>query len=250
MTIKLCLVGFTGRMGHEVREAVENRDNIDLINGVSSSEQETDEFKIYSASDSIEAFKDVDIVIDFSNQEAVSEILDGLVETDTPLVTGTTGLSSQAQKDLEEAAEEIPVLQSFNFSTGVNVFWEIVEMAASYLPGYDYEVMDAHHRHKLDNPSGTTKTILERIQSEIGERDVIHGREGEIQREDEIGVHSIRAGEIIGVHSVYISGPGEYLELTHRAVDRTSFAEGSLDAAEYLVDKDPGLYGMNDLLGL
>ncbi|MDY6764995.1 MAG: 4-hydroxy-tetrahydrodipicolinate reductase, partial [Halobacteria archaeon] len=121
---------------------------------------------------------------------------------------------------------------------------------AELLPDYDFEVTETHHRHKRDAPSGTAKTTVERIEEAVGKREHVHGREGETPRENEIGIHARRAGEVVGEHEVLISGQDESVIIKHRTGDRSTFAAGALDAAVFVADKDSGLYGMEDVLGL
>jgi 4-hydroxy-tetrahydrodipicolinate reductase len=139
---------------------------------------------------------------------------------------------------------------SSNFSVGVNIFWQLVREAGKLLGDYDIEVIEAHHRNKKDAPSGTAKTILQILDEEVGSRKKLYGREGMMERGNEIGVHVIRGGDIVGDHSVMFSKNFETIELSHRAYDRSVFASGALRAARWVAGKKPGIYGMNDVLGL
>jgi 4-hydroxy-tetrahydrodipicolinate reductase len=144
----------------------------------------------------------------------------------------------------------IPAVISSNFSVGVNIFWQLVREAGKLLADYDIEVIEAHHRNKKDAPSGTAKTILQILDEEVGSRKKLYGREGMMERGNEIGVHVIRGGDIVGDHSVMFSKNFETIELSHRAYDRSVFASGALRAARWVAGKKPGIYGMNDVLGL
>ncbi len=133
---------------------------------------------------------------------------------------------------------------------GVNIFWQLVREAGRHLKDYDIEVIEAHHRNKKDAPSGTAKTILQILDEEVGTRKKVYGREGITERGNEIGVHVIRGGDIVGDHTVMFSKNFETIEISHRAYDRSVFATGALQAARWVVGKKPGVYGMNDVLNL
>lgn len=242
--------GAGGRMGGLLSGLVQERDGMELVGAVDVDGGTVEGVGIHAPEEAEEAFGEADVVVEFSVPEGTRRAVEAAVATGTPLVTGTTGLPDDVQREVERAAENVAVVQSSNFARGVNVFWRVVEVAAELLPGYDYEVTETHHRHKLDAPSGTAFTTVERIEEAIGEREHVHGREGEMQRGEEIGVHARRAGEIVGEHEVLAAGEGESLEITHRAGDRTAFAGGALDAAVWVADREPGLYGMEDVLGL
>ena len=144
----------------------------------------------------------------------------------------------------------VPAVISSNFSVGVNIFWQLVRESAKLLKDYDIEVIEAHHRNKKDAPSGTAKTILQIIDEEAGSREKMFGREGLTERKNEIGVHVIRGGDIVGDHTVMFSKNFETIELSHRAYDRSVFASGALHAARWVVGRKPGIYSMSDVLGL
>jgi 4-hydroxy-tetrahydrodipicolinate reductase len=137
-----------------------------------------------------------------------------------------------------------------NFSIGVAIFQQLVRESARLLKDYDIELIEAHHRNKADAPSGTAKTLLQIIEEEAGAREKMYGREGMTKRQNEIGVHVIRGGDIVGDHKVMYSKNFETIELSHRAYDRSVFASGALLAAKWVVGKKPGIYDMNDVLGL
>jgi 4-hydroxy-tetrahydrodipicolinate reductase len=166
-------------------------------------------------------------------------------------VVGTTGFTPAQKEEMRRAIEgNVPAVISTNFSVGVNIFWKLVQEATHYLNEYDIEVIEAHHRHKKDAPSGTAKTILDMIERETGPREKIYGREGMKPRGNEIGVHVIRGGDIVGEHSVIYAGNYECIELSHRAYDRAVFAKGAVKAIEWVPGKSPGIYSMTDVLGL
>lgn len=192
-----------------------------------------------------------DVVIDFSLPEGSLAIVREAVEADKPVVVGTTGHSEAEGDVLREAAKSIPLVWAGNYSVGVNVLFHLTRLAAGILAeGYDPEVIEAHHRHKKDAPSGTAMNLVD-ILRESYDGPARQGREGICgpRPAQEIGVHAIRGGEIVGDHTVLFAGAGDRLELTHRAQDRRVFAEGALRAARWAISQPPGLYAMEDVLG-
>jgi len=196
--------------------------------------------------------KKPDILIDFTVADAaVRNAITG-AKAGTALIIGTTGFTPGQQAEMADAITgNVPAVISSNYSIGVNIFWQLIRDAAPLLAEYDIEVTEAHHRYKKDAPSGTARTILQILDEELGERRKQYGREGMKEREkSEIGVHVIRGGDIVGDHSVMFSGNFETITLSHRAYDRSVFAQGALRAARWVVSKKPGIYGMNDVLEL
>ncbi len=247
MTTKVVVFGATGRTGALVVEVARENDGYEYVGGVASEDRDGDTVGPEGARALVEK---ADAAVDFSTPEATRLAARLARETGTPLVTGTTALDEGAEKALEEAAATVPVVRSSNFARGVNVFWEVVERAASLLPNADFEVTETHHRGKRDAPSGTALTTVERIEEAVGERERVHGREGEAPRGDEIGVHARRAGDVVGEHEVLVAEGNESITVSHRASDRRAFASGALDAAVWAQDADAGTYGMDDVLDL
>jgi len=247
MTTKLVVVGATGRTGSLAAEVARENDTYGYVGGVASEKQGE---SIVGPEGARALFEKADAAVDFSTPDATRLAADLARETGTPLATGTTALDDEASEALDDAAETVPVVRASNFARGVNVFWEVVERAAALLPNADFEVTETHHRGKRDAPSGTALTTVERIEDAVGEREHVHGREGEAPRGDEIGVHARRAGDVVGEHEVLVAEGDESLTLSHRASDRRAFAAGALDAAEWAVDTDAGEYGMDDVLDL
>jgi 4-hydroxy-tetrahydrodipicolinate reductase len=197
-----------------------------------------------------------DVVIDFSLPEAAGNTVAYCLENEVPLVMGTTGLGGDQQAAVMESAQKIPVIYGTNMSVGMNILFALVGKAAAMLgPEFDVEIVEQHHRFKKDAPSGSALTLAERICEATG-RDfpgcLTHGREGkDAQRQPgTIGVHAVRAGDIVGIHSVICSTLGESITLNHTAHSRDTFVRGALRAAGWLIGKDPGLYSMADVLGL
>ncbi|MCD6416345.1 MAG: 4-hydroxy-tetrahydrodipicolinate reductase [Planctomycetes bacterium] len=197
---------------------------------------------------------DCDVVVDFSAPEATLRCARRCMESGTPLVIGTTGLSDAQREEIErQVAASIPVLMAPNMSVGVNLLFSLAEGAARALPeGYDVEVIEAHHRRKKDAPSGTAEELVRRLREVPGrgQGTVRHGRQGAVgpRPPAEIGVHAIRGGDIVGEHTVMFAGEGERIELTHRASSRDVFARGALEAAKFLAGQEAGFYTMQDVL--
>nr|WP_198012828.1 4-hydroxy-tetrahydrodipicolinate reductase [Leptospira broomii] len=196
-----------------------------------------------------------DIVIDFSIREVLSDVLESCINAGKPLVVGTTGLTEAHKHLLKEASSHIPIVYSPNMSIGVNLLFKLTEIAAKVLGDLsDIEIQDIHHRHKKDSPSGTAEKLKSILLETLGrnESNVVHGRHGILPERDpkEIGIHTMRAGEVIGDHTVYFFTPEERIEISHKAQDRKTFAVGSVKAAEFLAGRGKGLYDMFAVLGL
>lgn len=197
-----------------------------------------------------------DVVIDFSNPNASSALCRVCWEAKKPAVIGTTGHSQEERAAIGELVLSVPVVLSPNFSVGVNALFWLTRKAAQMLgDDFDLEITEMHHRLKKDAPSGTAKKLAEILCEVRGldyRKNVRHGREGLVGERsgNEIGVHSIRGGDVVGDHTVTFAGAGERLELSHKAASRETFALGALRAARWVVGKPPGLYSMEDVLGL
>jgi 4-hydroxy-tetrahydrodipicolinate reductase len=197
-----------------------------------------------------------DVVIDFSQPEAVDETIDYCLENDVALVSGTTGLSDQQQTKMKAASGKIPLIYGTNMSVGMNILFALVGKAASMLGDeYDIEIVEQHHRFKKDAPSGSALTLAENICRATG-RDfpeaIAHGRHGKeaLRQKGKIGMHAVRAGDITGVHSVIFGTLGETVTLNHTANSRDTFVRGALRAAKWIVGKEPASYSMADVLGI
>lgn len=199
---------------------------------------------------------DFDVLIDFTRPAPAMGHLELCQASNKRMVIGTTGFSAEAKQLIENAAESIPILMAPNMSVGVNVCFNLLAKAAQALgDDVDIEIVEAHHRHKVDAPSGTALGMGEVIARSLG-RDLdecaIYGREGITGERDRktIGFSTIRAGDIVGEHTVMFASEGERLEISHKATSRANFASGAMRAAKWLSDKQPGLYSMQDVLGL
>ena len=191
-------------------------------------------------------------IIDFSHFSLLEEVLESAIEKNVPLLIATTGHSEEQLKKINEAADKIPLIKATNTSVGVSVLNEIVAYATKLLQGFDIEIIEKHHNRKIDAPSGTANTLLEIINENLKEEyDIVYGREGHSKRkEKEIGMHSIRGGNIVGEHSVIFAKNDEIIEIKHEALSRKIFSDGSVKAINYLKGKKPGMYTMKDVLGI
>ncbi|MEM6392251.1 MAG: 4-hydroxy-tetrahydrodipicolinate reductase [Planctomycetota bacterium] len=199
---------------------------------------------------------DAGVVIDFSLPDGTRRVIEHCRSAGLPMVIGTTGLTDDDQKQIDTAASEIAVCQATNFSLVVNVLWKLAAEAAQLLgEGYDIEVLEAHHRYKKDAPSGTARTLAQRLCDATGRdfaRDVVFARYGEDapRQPKDITVQTLRLGDHAGEHTAFFATPGERLEIKHVSTSRDSYAVGALRAAAWLVDQPAGRYDMADVLGL
>jgi 4-hydroxy-tetrahydrodipicolinate reductase len=197
-----------------------------------------------------------DVVVDFSSHNATAGIAALCAKHRKAIVIGTTGHSTEDRTLIMSHSSEIPIVLSSNFSTGVNTLFWLTRKAAEILgPAFDLEIVEMHHRHKRDAPSGTARTlseILAQVRQQQLEDVLRHGREGIVgeRTSSEIGMHSVRGGDVVGDHTVIFATAGERVELTHKASSRETFANGALRAAQWIVSQKPGLYDMQDVLGL
>lgn len=206
--------------------------------------------------DAARALKGADVLIEFSSPEASLEHLKSAAITGAAAVIGTTGFSPDQRANIEDLSKSIRCVMSPNFSVGVNIMYELIARAAPLLgPDYDIEIFEAHHRFKKDAPSGTAlrmaEVLAKSLKKDPGEV-CVYSRKGIIgeRKSSEIGLQAIRAGDIVGEHTVIFGGLGERLEITHRAHSRDNFARGALRAARWVLHKKPGLYDMINVLGL
>ena len=201
------------------------------------------------------ALEKSDVVIDFTFHTATEEIFRTAVELGKPIICGTTGHSSEEKARLIELAKQTPTVWAGNFSVGVNLLCYLTEKAASILPpSYNAEIIEMHHRLKKDAPSGTALMLADSVLGprDLNYDDLRHGREGipGERTEREVGMHSLRGGDVVGDHTVLFSDIGERIELTHKASSRAVFARGAVRAAAWAIGKEPGLYGIREVLGL
>jgi 4-hydroxy-tetrahydrodipicolinate reductase len=246
MPLRILLNGYKGRMGQSILAAVAQDNKLRVTRQLDAGDALT-----------AAAFEGVDVAIDFSSPAATVALAQAAARHHLPLVIGTTGHSPAERTALLKLAKKIPVVWAGNYSLGVNLLNFFVRRAAQTLSSrFNVEIVEMHHRHKKDAPSGTAEKLVTLVREAraLSAEKVVHGRHGlpGPRPDDQIGVHALRGGDVVGDHTVIFAGEGERLELTHRASQRSIFADGALHAAQWLVGekKDPGLYGMEDVLGL
>ncbi|OQC70216.1 MAG: dihydrodipicolinate reductase [Euryarchaeota archaeon ADurb.Bin009] len=240
-------------MGTNIGRLVNEAPDLTLVGGIDVREGTLFETEVVPAAKIDEFLKEKrpDVLVDFTVAAAAVENVRAAARNGVALVVGTTGFSPEQREVIRGAVEgNVPAVISSNFSVGVNIFWKLVREAARELGDYDIEVTEAHHRHKKDAPSGTAKTILDILDEEIGNREKAYGRVGMTERKNEIGVHVIRGGDIVGDHAVLFAGNFECIEISHRAYDRAVFAQGAVRAVRWVVGKEPRMYTMQDVLGI
>jgi 4-hydroxy-tetrahydrodipicolinate reductase len=196
-----------------------------------------------------------EVVVDFSLPQAISSLVAACKEHRVPLVLATTGLSAEHWAWVDDLSQSVPVVAAPNYSTGVAVLYHLARKASALLRDFDLEIVEMHHRHKVDAPSGTALGLLDAAASgreQDGRAAAVFGRQGHpgARSAAEIGVMTLRGGDVVGDHTLILAGPGERLELTHRAHSRTLFARGALTAARWVAGRPAGKYGMADVLGL
>jgi 4-hydroxy-tetrahydrodipicolinate reductase len=224
--LRVLLVGAAGRMGKTIVDLAKDDPSIEIVA----------QCDIGDAIGS--ATRKSDVVIDFSQPDAIDEICRAALQDQRPLIIGTTGYSAEQRAAIERAARSVPVVFASNFSAGVNALFALARNAAETLgPEFSVEIIETHHQMKKDAPSGTAKTLATILRKALNAK-------------EEIPIQSIRQGDVVGEHTVIFSGPDERLKMTHRAASRDIFARGALRAARWIIGKPPGLYSMQDVLGL
>ena len=244
MRNKILLCGAKGRMGSAI-SAISDQHDCEITAPIDQGD------------DPSEQIHKCDVVIDFSLADATLPMAEMAVQAAKPMIIGTTGHDRALKQRIIQTLSPIPVVWAGNFSTGVNILFYLTQQVSRVLDSksdFDPEVLEMHHRLKKDAPSGTADRLLEIIKDsrKANDHDITHGRSGipGERKIEEIGSHAIRGGDIVGEHTVMYAGIGERIELTHRATDRVIFAAGALRAAKWVAQQTPGLYSMQDVLGL
>ena len=248
---KILLSGCCGKMGRTVTNIVNTRDDCQIVAGVDIVEDSTLGYPVFQTFSEVQV--KADVIVDFSNPALLLSMLEYAKSTNTAVVISTTGLSDEQIKTVEEFSREIPVFFSYNMSMGVSLLCELCKTTAKVLGNdFDIEIVEAHHNQKLDAPSGTAIMLADAIKEEIPEVFYEYDRHSKRQKrnEKEIGIHSIRGGNIVGEHNIFFFGQYETLEIKHSALSRDLFAEGALKAAEFLLGQQPGFYNMDDMISM
>lgn len=264
--IRFAIVGCSGRMGRTLIETVLGSSDGELVAaldqpgspfiGKDAGELVGAPCGIQITTDFDAGFAKADFLIDFTRPEGTLAHLEACVRHGTGAIIGTTGFSAEQKQQIEKASAAIPIVFAPNMAVGVNAVFKLLDVAARILnEGYDVEIIEAHHRHKVDAPSGTALRMGEVVATALGrnlEECAVYGREGHTGERPatQIGFATIRGGDVVGDHTVLFAGTGERIEITHKSASRMSYALGSLRAARYLKGKTSGLFDMQDVLGL
>ena len=256
--MRVAVAGAGGRMGRTLIEAIEAEGGLTLsaaldAPGAPTIGQSAGGVRI--AADVEAAVQASEVLIDFTRPDGTLRHLEACVRHKRAIVIGTTGFAAGQLEAIQAAGRKIPIAFSPNFAVGVNVLFELMQTAAKALrEGYDIEIIEAHHRHKVDAPSGTALKLGEIAARASGRslEDAVHGREGDVgeRTTKEIGFHAVRGGDIVGEHTVLFAGTGERIELTVRSQSRMTYAAGAVRAAKWLRGRPAGVYDMKDVLGL
>ena len=244
--MRIILAGYTGHMGREVRLSAERAKETEIVCGVDPMAPEGTEncFRAFS-----ECTAKADVIIDFSHHSMTEDLTAFARKRNLPLVLATTGQTEEEKEMIRSAAVEIPVFLAANYSLGIAVLTDLVQRTLAFYPDAEVEIVERHHDRKLDAPSGTALSLFDAVRAVRPEARAVEGRSGQGRRQPEdVGIHAIRMGNIVGVHEVIIGTQNESLTLSHQAYSRGVFADGSLKAARFLIGKAPGLYDMKDLL--
>jgi 4-hydroxy-tetrahydrodipicolinate reductase len=246
--VKLAIAGAAGRMGRALIEAAAADSELSVVCAFDTAAAGEQVGKVRIVSDPA-AVGQADVVLDFTRPEGTLALL----KHAKAMVIGTTGFTEEDKERIAQAAKRIPIVLAANFAVGVNTVYKLAETAARILgEDYDVEIVEAHHRHKVDAPSGTALQLGEIIAGALNKKDFVFGRKGVIgeRQKKQIGFHAIRGGDIVGEHTVIFAGAGERVEVTVRSQSRVTYANGALRAAKWLKGRPPALYAMTDVLGL
>lgn len=238
-----------GKMGQQVANAMDKIEDLLLIGGLDRENTGFYTYPVYTSSEKIE--EKPDIIIDFSIPSATLQMLSYAKKEHIPVVIATTGFTKEQLDMIQQISKEIPIFQSSNMSYEINLFSKLVAKLAKELNNFDIEIIETHHNRKVDSPSGTAILLADSINSALGgEMTYEYNRhqKQEKRNKKEIGISSIRGGNIVGEHTVQFLGENETFEITHRCYSRTVFAQGAIKAARFLLDKPAGYYTMNDLI--
>jgi 4-hydroxy-tetrahydrodipicolinate reductase len=244
MRTRIIIVGAKGRMGQALVRLAGGNAELELVAAL-------------GRGDDFAAVLDrADVAIEFAQHAVTALVAQSAAERGKALVIGSTGHTDEERASIEAQAGRIPIVFAPNYSVGVNLLFHLTRIAARTLGAdFDREVVEMHHRHKIDAPSGTGRRLGEILAQEAGgtyDELLVHGRKGDVGARPKriVGMHALRGGDVVGDHTVHFAGDGERLELTHRATSRDTFAAGALRAAQWVAGKKPGLYSMQEVLGL
>lgn len=243
----IAICGANGKMGKTIYNCIKEREDCKVVAGIDLYTEQYADFPIVESPDKLPVKPDV--IIDFSNPASLDALLDYCLSTGTPVVVASTGYSDEQIAKIKAAAEQIPVFFTFNMSLGINLLVTLAKKAASVLGDqFDIEIVEKHHNQKIDAPSGTAIMLANAINETLdNSKTYVYDRHSRRQKREksEIGMHAIRGGTIVGEHDVIFAGHDEVITLSHSAASKTVFAEGSINAAIFIKDREAGLYDMS-----
>ncbi|MEM0530377.1 4-hydroxy-tetrahydrodipicolinate reductase [Zongyangia sp. HA2173] len=247
---QIILSGCNGKMGHVISDIVMGRDDCTIVAGFDLNTQRQYDYPVYTKPS--EYTGSGDVIIDFSHPSLLTSLLDYAEEKKIPIVLATTGYSKAQLEEIHAAAQRLPVFFSANMSLGINLMVELAKKAASVLGGsFDIEIIEKHHNQKIDAPSGTALMIADAVSGVLSEKpQYVYDRHSQRKKRDknEIGIHAIRGGTIVGEHDIMFAGRDEILTISHTAMSKEVFASGAVNAAVFMCGKAPGLYNMKDMV--
>lgn len=261
--MKLAIFGATGRMGLSIARLAKQASDIEIVGAVCAASDPDvgrdlgdlagiGHLGVQTSPDLGSGLLGAEVVIDFSVASAVTALFAACARAGVRVVSGTTNLGESERAALEQASKHVAALWAPNMSRGIHVLAEVVELAVRRLGlEFDVEIVEVHHKKKVDSPSGTAKRLASAVRQARPELSDVYGREGEVgaRKPDEMAIFGVRGGDVLGDHTVHLLGPNERLELTHRATHRDVFAAGAIAAARFIVTQPPGLYELGDMMG-
>lgn len=249
--MKILLSGATGKMGRMIGDLIKDSQTYEIVAGFAAETDKTLAYPIYLDLEDCQESDQVEVIIDFSSASSLDTLLKFALFYKIPMVIASTGFTVKQETNIAQAAKKIPILHAKNMSLGVNVMQVLVEKLAEMLPRFDIEIIEKHHRYKIDSPSGTAKMLYESAnKGRNNKMETLVGRAGiyENRKNNEVGIASVRGGTIVGEHSVIFAGEDELIEIKHSANSRAVFAHGALQAADFIVKQASGFYDMDDVL--
>ena len=245
--LRVIISGYSGSMGKVLTKCANEDSELEIVCGSSKDDLDVP-FKTYHKMSEVE--ESTDVIIDFSHHSTIDDTLSYAIKTKTPIVIATTGFNDEELTKIKKASNIIPIFHSSNMSLGVNVLVKLVKEAAKSLNGFDIEIIEKHHNKKLDAPSGTAVMIANGVKEVLPDSEYIYGRHGRSDKRssNEIGIHAIRGGTIVGEHTTIFAGHDEVVEIKHSAQSKDIFAKGAIAAAKFLVKQEAGYYNMNNML--
>ena len=245
--LRVIISGYSGSMGKVLTKCANEDSELEIVCGSSKDDLDVP-FKTYHKMSEVEELADV--IIDFSHHSTIEDTLSYAIKTKTPIVIATTGFNDEELTKIKKASNIVPIFHSSNMSLGVNVLIKLVKEAAKSLNGFDIEIIEKHHNKKLDAPSGTAVMIANGVKEVLPDSEYIYGRHGRSDKRssNEIGIHAIRGGTIVGEHTTIFAGHDEVVEIKHSAQSKDIFAKGAIAAAKFLVKQEAGYYNMNNML--